>query len=120
MIRLNLQTEKQTPKQKYQIRAHAIQSHQFFENFITICIILSTFCLALRYYKMSETYEKNLILISQIMDVIYNIEAIIKYFALRKEYFMNNWNIFDFSIVVVVDLAIIIEQSSQLTTDMHL
>lgn len=93
---------------------YQIQSHPFFENFITVCIIMSTMCMALQYYKIPKRYAKNLEVISLITDIIYNIEAFTKYFALRKEYFLNNWNIFDFLIVVAVDLAIIIEQSSNI------
>lgn len=58
---------------------------------------------------MPLKYYRNLEIVSFITDIIYNIEALIKYYALRKEYFINNWNIFDFLIVVAVDIALIIE-----------
>lgn len=109
MIRLNLQKRRQLPKSKYQIKVYKMQSHPFFENFITMCILTSTMCMALHFYKMPKRYERNLEVISLVMDIIYNIEALIKYYALRKEYFLNSWNFFDFLIVVAVDLAIIIE-----------
>ena len=78
---------------------------------------MSTMCMALRYYKMPINYSKNLEMISFVCDIIYNIEALVKYYALRREYFMNSWNVFDFLIVVAVDLALIIEQSSNISDE---
>jgi len=87
MIRLQLLVEKKKPKSKNQILAYKIQSDRIFENFITMCILSSTVVLAMKYYKMPETYAKNLDHVGLVLDIVYNVEALVKIFAIREEYF---------------------------------
>ena len=65
--------------------------------------------MALKYYKMSHEYQHNLEILSRILTVIYNLEAIVKIIALQKDYFESNWNRFDMSIVIVADLSFVVE-----------
>jgi hypothetical protein len=44
---------------------------------------------------------------------IFTAEAIAKLIALRRNYFKDNWNKFDFVVVVLTFLALIIKQFNQ-------
>jgi len=46
--------------------------------------------------------------------MIFTFEAIIKIFALDKNYFKDNWNIFDFIVVILSILSVIITSLSSL------
>jgi len=65
--------------------------------------------MAMKYYQMPPEYGSKLEFFGNLLTFIYNIEALIKIIALEKDYFINNWNRFDFSIVLVADISIIFE-----------
>ena len=67
--------------------------------------------MALRYYQMEARYVYYLDLLSYLLTMVYNIEAVIKMIALDLSYFSNSWNRFDFFIVIVADLSIIVDAS---------
>lgn len=50
-------------------------------------------------------------IINYIFSSIFAIEAIIKIIALRKTYFYDGWNIFDFFIVILTFVVLIIERA---------
>lgn len=58
---------------------------------------------------MPPEFENNLEVLGNMLTFIYNIEALIKIIALEKDYFQNNWNRFDFFIVLVADISILFE-----------
>jgi voltage-gated sodium channel type IV alpha len=62
--------------------------------------------MALRFYQMNETFGMWLDISNYIFTLIYNLEAALKIFACGHNYFLNNWNKFDFFIVIVGDLSI--------------
>ena len=71
-----------------------------FDMFILSCIILNTVCLALSWYGRPDNISLVLDLLNYIFTVIYTVEFAIKLIALRKEYFTDGWNVFDFIIVL--------------------
>ena len=109
MIRLDLQREKNLPKNLFQLSAYNLQNHKYFEYFITFCILLSVILMAMKYYQMPPEYGSKLEFFGNLLTFIYNIEALIKIIALESYYFINNWNRFDFSIVLVADISIIFD-----------
>ena len=60
---------------------------------------------------MEAKYVYYLDLLSYLLTMVYNIEAVIKMVALDLSYFSNSWNRFDFFIVIVADLSIIVDAS---------
>ena len=56
---------------------------------------------------MNKSLENGLDILSILLAVIYNIEAIIKMIAYDWSYFHFNWNKFDLTIVVIADLALL-------------
>jgi hypothetical protein len=72
-----------------------------FDKSILGAIILNTLILTMRWYMQPTYYEKPLEIINFVFMSIFTLEAIIKLFALRSEYFDEPWNVFDFFIVVL-------------------
>ena len=73
-----------------------------------LCILLNTIVLALSWYQephsvLSFTKNANLVFVA-----IFTAEAIIKIVAYKCAYFKDPWNIFDFVVVVVTPIVIII------------
>lgn len=56
---------------------------------------------------MDSGFEYFLDIISILLSIVYNIEAIIKLIALDFSYFKFNWNKFDLTLVVIADLALL-------------
>ena len=107
MVRLVIEPFKNPPDNPKRLMAYRIQNNKNFENFIYVCMFLSTFQMALRFYQMNEQYAFYLDISNWIFTMIYNLEAALKIYACGNNYFLNNWNKFDFFIVVVGDLSIL-------------
>ena len=87
--------------------------------FIMTCILLNTITMSVRHESMSEPYEDTLENFNTVFNVIFNVEAIMKLTAMGKYYFNDNWNNFDFLVVVITDFGLIISRfkiDSSLTT----
>ena len=77
-----------------------LTEHRFFDLFIMICILANTFILGFNWYMQPESYKDPIEVINYIFMAIFTIEAIVKIIAQKKEYFRDNWNLFDFTVVV--------------------
>ena len=71
------------------------------------CIVLNTFVHMSKWYAMPNSVINAITLINYVFMAIFTLEAVIKLFALRRNYFKETWNIFDFT-VVVGTLAILV------------
>ena len=107
MVRLEIEPFKNPPENPQRLLAYKIQMHKSFENFIYGCMFVSTLQMALRYYQMDEGYSQWLDIFNYIFTFIYNLEAGLKIFACGHNYFLNNWNKFDFFIVIVGNLSVL-------------
>ena len=63
--------------------------------------------MASSHYMISDQFALTLEILNFTFTVIFAIEAIIKITALKKAYFKDNWNLFDFSIVVLAILIFV-------------
>ena len=82
---------------------------RIFENTIIACIILNTFVMALVWFDQPEEVIQFTEIINYFFMVIFTTEAIIKIIALKKLYFRDSWNIFDFTIVMFTLLVLILK-----------
>ena len=69
--------------------------------------MLNTICLALTWYNQPEYLKSLMDVFSNIFNVIYTLEAMIKMVGYGVSYFSDGWNRFDFAIVVVAWLGFI-------------
>jgi hypothetical protein len=72
-----------------------------FDTLIMACIIANTVVMAMGYYGMSAAYAGFIDVMNLVFAAIFTVEAAIKLIAFGLDkYFDDNWNIFDFAIVV--------------------
>ena len=89
MIRLNLTTKKHPPNNSTQLLMFEISKNKYFDYSMTIAIFSCTFLMTLHYYKMDETYEFYLDIMSKLLTFVFNIEAVIKILAYERAYFSS-------------------------------
>ena len=80
-----------------------------FEGFIIGCILLNTVVLACHWFNMNSTEELVIHWINITFNIIFTIEAIIKIYALRCNYFKSGWNLYDFLIVTTTLVFLALE-----------
>lgn len=80
--------------------SYKIASYWLFDNFILACILLNTLCLALKWYEEPVELDGMLKTAGLIFNIIYTFEAGIKLVGCGADYFRDNWNNFDFVIVI--------------------
>ena len=78
-----------------------------FNAFILGCIIVNSICLAVTWVNEPEELVSVMEIINLAFTGIYFLEMIIKLVALRKLYFNDGWNVFDFLIVLFALLGLL-------------
>ena len=84
----------------------SVTQSRHFENFIMVCIMLNTIVMGLLWFDEPEELPDTLEYFNYIFMTIFTIEAVIKIIALRKAYFSDSWNKFDFTIVILTLLIL--------------
>ncbi|XP_075240737.1 sodium channel protein 1 brain-like isoform X3 [Convolutriloba macropyga] len=79
-----------------------------FDIMVTLLIGVNTIFLALDYHNMPKTLKEVLGWGNQIFTAFFCVEAMLKIIAMGKEYFKNQWNVFDFIIVLFSIVEIIV------------
>lgn len=72
---------------------------------------MNTIVLAVSWYEMSDYATNVLMYINYGFAVVFIIEAGIKITALGKTYFKDNWNKFDFFIVTITIVGIVLDMT---------
>lgn len=85
-----------------------ITDHKHFDNFIMICIMCNTFVLGFVWYMQPESFDTPIDVINYFFMLVFTVEAIIKIIAHRTHYFKDAWNKFDFTVVVLTAIILII------------
>jgi len=75
-------------------------NHPAFDNIIMVCILANTVALAVVWHNMPQSLITVLENVNLVFMGIFTIEAIIKLIALKSTYFKDNWNNFDFLVVI--------------------
>ena len=78
-----------------------VAKHRFFEGFIIVCILLNMVTLAANHYMISDDWATALEVLNLAFMFIFAVEAFIKIVAYKQDYFRDNWNLFDFIIIVL-------------------
>ena len=84
-------------RSKFRIICHEIAHHKFFNNFIIICILVSSVCLAFEDPTTDETLKHKLKEFDQVFTYIFTVEMAFKIVALgfvstRTSYLKSSWN----------------------------
>ncbi|KAG4062064.1 Sodium channel protein type 4 subunit alpha B [Phytophthora cactorum] len=83
--------------------------HKQFEWFIMVCIIVNMLLMASQYYGQPTTHTTIVNILNAIFATIFTGEAILKIAAYGVVYFDDNWNRFDFFVVLGTLLSIALE-----------
>ena len=75
-------------------------SKPIFDNFVMVCILASTFSMAVVHFGQSELMTLDLEITNYIFTAIFTLEAMVKLGGLGLQYFADSWNCFDLVIVV--------------------
>uniref|UniRef100_A0A9J8A862 Sodium channel protein n=1 Tax=Cyprinus carpio carpio TaxID=630221 RepID=A0A9J8A862_CYPCA len=81
---------------------------QFFDIFIMVMICLNMVTMMVETDDQSEEMENILFLINFVFIVLFTGECILKIIALRYHYFSIGWNIFDFVVVILSILGLLL------------
>lgn len=76
------------------------------------CILLNTAVMALIWFDEPKELSQVIEVFNYVFMGIFTIEAIIKIIALKKLYFKDSWNIFDFTIVAFTLLILLLKLAS--------
>jgi len=87
-------------------------THPYFENFIMACIILNTIFMGMVQFPKPE-YEPVREVAKFVFAFIFTTEMFMKLFALRGNYFRENWNIFDLFCVMATITGITVELATK-------
>ena len=88
---------------------NALVTSQSFAYVIMVCIMLNTMTLAMKWPGMTHELEEILEKINLGFTAIFIVEAVLKLIGLGpKAYFIDNWNRFDFLIVVLSVVELIL------------
>ena len=85
-----------------------IAMHPKFDQFIMLMILSNTIVLAIKWYAMPKVVVDVINVLNYTFSIIFTIEAIIKLWAMGRNYFKDSWNIFDFIVVVGTWIVIIV------------
>ena len=98
------------PKGKFRIWVFKFIHSKTFELVIMTFIILNIATMAMNYEFMSTSYIDMLNNVNLGFTAVFTMEFIIKVVALDFQYFTTSWNIFDFSIVMLSLVDILVSQ----------
>ena len=66
-----------------------------------ILIFVNIILMMFQHYQQSSDYDRMLYVTNLVFTVIFSIELILRIVALRQQYFLDRWNIFDLGIVIL-------------------
>uniref|UniRef100_A0A8C5CVL6 Sodium channel protein n=1 Tax=Gadus morhua TaxID=8049 RepID=A0A8C5CVL6_GADMO len=81
---------------------------QFFDIFIMVLICLNMVTMMVETDEQSPEKEEILFLVNLVFIVVFTTECCLKLFALRQHFFAVGWNVFDFVVVILSILGILL------------
>ena len=86
-----------------------VTSTRQFELFILLCILINTVAISLKWFFQPEEMTEAILIVNYTFNAIFTLEAVVKIVAARARYFRVHWNVFDFSIVVLTNLFLVMQ-----------
>ncbi|KAE9001800.1 Sodium channel protein type 5 subunit alpha [Phytophthora rubi] len=97
------------PKQMWRRHLFVLVRTPRFEWLIMICIIVNTFLMAAQFFGESTLQASVINVVNEIFAVVFTMEAVMKLVAFGWEYFEDQWNQFDFFVVLGTLLSVVVE-----------
>ncbi|XP_063225568.1 sodium channel protein para isoform X2 [Bacillus rossius redtenbacheri] len=96
------------PRWRPQAIVFEIVTDKKFDMIIMLFIGLNMLTMTLDHYQQSEAFSNVLDYLNMIFIVIFSSECLMKIFALRYHYFKEPWNLFDFVVVILSILGLVL------------
>ncbi|XP_044597543.1 sodium channel protein para isoform X4 [Cotesia glomerata] len=96
------------PRWRPQAIVFEIVTDKKFDMIIMLFIGLNMLTMTLDHYQQTETFSNVLDYLNMIFIVIFSSECLMKIFALRYHYFKEPWNLFDFVVVILSILGLVL------------
>ncbi|KAM6957792.1 sodium channel protein type 4 subunit alpha B [Aplochiton taeniatus] len=96
------------PLNKFQGLVFDLVTTQFFDIFIMVLICLNMVTMMVETDDQSEEKERILYLINLVFIIVFTSECCLKMVALRRHFFAVGWNIFDFVVVILSVVGILL------------
>ncbi|GFG40089.1 hypothetical protein Cfor_10976, partial [Coptotermes formosanus] len=96
------------PKWKPQAVVFEICTNKKFDMIIMLFIGLNMLTMTMDHYQQSKEFSDILDYLNMIFIVIFSSECLMKIFALRYHYFKEPWNLFDFVVVILSILGLVL------------
>ncbi|XP_044010866.1 sodium channel protein para isoform X12 [Aphidius gifuensis] len=96
------------PRWRPQAIVFEIVTDKKFDMIIMLFIGLNMLTMTLDHYQQSQTFSDVLDYLNMIFIVIFSSECLMKIFALRYHYFKEPWNLFDFVVVILSILGLVL------------
>merc|ERR1719473_1440703 len=76
-----------------------------------MCILLNSVVMAVKHFPEPEDllYRMTFDIINYLFAAIFFVEAVLKIFSLRSTYFIDNWNLFDFTCVLATIVGFVLQ-----------
>jgi len=87
-----------------------IATSKSFDFAILACIMLNTLLLSMKWIDQHPLWENVITAFNLAFAIIFTLEAIIKIAGMKKHYFRDNWNKFDFFIVIATIVGLLMER----------
>ncbi|MED1740173.1 ion transporter [Bacillus swezeyi] len=84
----------------FKTKVSALVESRMFQYFITFVIIVNAISIGLETYTFFKPYQNVFFILDCLFLAIFVIELSLKLFVQKLHFFKNNWNVFDFIIVV--------------------
>lgn len=91
-----------------------LQQSKWVDRLIFVCILLNTLVLMIKHYRESAAQSLAEDALNYVFTLVFTLEAAVKLAALGGHYFKDNWNIFDFVVVLLSVLSVVITSLSSL------
>ncbi|CAM9141405.1 unnamed protein product, partial [Phaeothamnion confervicola] len=88
------------PRAPWRRPCYDVMMLRHFDSFIVMCIVGNAVVMAMHYFGQTYRYEAALGDANTAFATVFLAEAVVKIVALGRHYFSDNWNRFDFFIVV--------------------
>nr|QLB38372.1 Nav5-2 [Apolygus lucorum] len=96
------------PRWRPQAIVFEIVTDKKFDMIIMLFIGLNMLTMTLDHYQQTEMFSFVLDMLNMIFIVIFSSECLLKIFALRYHYFKEPWNLFDFVVVILSILGLVL------------
>ncbi|XP_072353959.1 sodium channel protein type 8 subunit alpha-like [Scyliorhinus torazame] len=101
-----------TPKNKILYSFYRLVSHKSFEPITIALITMNVMVMACDHYGQTKMFALVLNWFNLIFAAIFTVEAILKLLGQRQYYFTQAWNIFDFLVVALSLIGILLDSSA--------